>query len=113
MTDATDFAIAAPPDLLAQAIEIARNRIAAAPMQATKRRFHILWASARQARDLAASKEIHDAFMKLAIDVDLIDLNGRWTGADVRENLRRYGAEDVSTAIAWACAAGTPFEKVR
>jgi Asp-tRNA(Asn)/Glu-tRNA(Gln) amidotransferase B subunit len=101
MTDAAGFA---------QAIEIARNRIAAAP-QATKQRFHILWASARQARDLTASKEIHDAFLKLAIDVNLIDRNGRWTGADVRDNLRRYGAEDVSTAITWALRGCDPFEK--
>jgi len=102
MTDAAGTAINAP-DLLSTAIDIVRKRIEAEAPPATKKRIYILWAAAKQARDLGASKVVlHDAFMALAIDVNLIDKNGRWTGADVRDSIRRYGAEDVSRAINWA-----------
>jgi hypothetical protein len=110
MTDAASSTITAP-DMLTKAIDQARERIEAIPPPATKKRVHILWAAAKQARELGASKVVHDAFMALAIDVNMIDKNGRWTGADVRESIRRYGAEDVSHAITWALRGWNPFEK--
>jgi len=107
----TDATVIAPDFLLAAAIDLARKRIEGITPPATKQRIHILWATAKQARELGASKVVHDAFMALAIDVDLIDKSGRWTGADVRESIRRYGAEDVSHAITWALRGWNPFEK--
>ena len=94
--------IAVEDHLLAQAMEIARKRIRTEAPPATKKRVHILWAAAKQARDLAASNIIHSAFMALAIEVDLIDRNGRWTGADVLDSVRPFGADDISHTIAWA-----------
>jgi hypothetical protein len=110
MTDAASSTITAP-DMLTKAIDQARERIEAISPPATKKLVHIFWAAAKQARDLGASKVVHDAFMALAIDVDLIDKSGRWTGADVRESIRRYGAENISRAITWALRGWNPFEK--
>ncbi|HEY5127438.1 MAG TPA: hypothetical protein VIJ35_09100 [Bradyrhizobium sp.] len=110
MTDAAGSTITAP-DLLTRAIDIARKHIEAEAQPSTKKRIHILWAAAKQVRELGASKVVHDAFMALAIEVNLIDKNGRWTGADVRESIRRYGAQDVSHAISWALRGWNPFEK--
>jgi hypothetical protein len=110
MTDAADYAITAP-DMLTKAIDIARKHIEAEAPPATKKRIHILWAAAKQVRELGESKAIHASFMALAVEVNLIDKNGRWTGADVRESIRRYGAEDVSHAITWALRGWKPFEK--
>jgi hypothetical protein len=111
MTDAAGTAIAADPDMLTEAIDQARERIEVIPPPATPKRIHILWAAAKQARGLGASKIVHDAFMVLAINVNLIDRHSRWTGADVRESRRRNGAEDVSHAITWALRGWNPFEK--
>lgn len=110
MTDAASATITAP-DVLTKGIDQARERIEAIPPPATKKRVHILWAAAKQARELGASKAVHDAFMALAINVNLIDRHSRWTGADVRESRRRNGAEDVSHAITWALRGWNPFEK--
>jgi hypothetical protein len=44
-------------------------------------------------------------------EVKLIDSNGRWTGEDVRESVRRYGREDVANTIRWALRGWNPFEK--
>ena len=49
--------------------------------------------------------------MALAIEVNLIDQHGRWTGSDVRENVRRFGAEDVDHVLRWALRGWNPFEK--
>ena len=46
----------------------------------TKERIRILWATAKRARDLGTSDVVHDAFMALAVEVNLIDQKGRWTG---------------------------------
>ena len=110
MTDAAGSAITAP-NMLTKAIDQARERIEAIPPPATKKLVHIFWAAAKQARELGASKVVNDAFMVLATDVNLISKNGRWTGADVRESIRRYGAENVSHAITWALRGWNPFEK--
>jgi hypothetical protein len=110
MTDVAGSSITAP-DMLTKAIDQARERIEAISPPATKKRVHILWAAAKQVRELGESKAIHASFMALAIDVNLIDKNGRWTGADVRESIRRYGAQDVAHAITWALRGWNPFEK--
>ena len=94
-------------DLLAQAISRIRPMLAAGT---TKHRIRLLWAAANAARNLGAWDVLHDAFMGLAVEVNLIDGNGWWTGDDVRRSVRRFGAEDVSHAITWALRGWTPFE---
>jgi hypothetical protein len=79
-------------------------------LRTTKARIRLLWATAKQARNLGASNVIHDAFMALAVETNLIDKRGRWTGADVREDVRRHGAEDVAHVINWALRGRNPFE---
>jgi hypothetical protein len=101
---------ALPVDLLAQAIEHARPLVADRS-RSTKQRIKLLWAAAKMARDLGAWDVVHDAFMQLAVEVHLIDSNGGWTGEDVRESVRRYGAEDVAHAIRWALRGWNPFEE--
>jgi hypothetical protein len=99
-----------PVDLLAQAIERARTLVVDRS-RSTKQRIRLLWASAKMARDLGAWDVVHDVFMQLAVEVNLIDQNGRWTGEDVRESVRRYGAEDVAHAIRWALRGWNPVEE--
>ena len=77
----------------------------------TKERIRVLWAGAKMAREVGAVDTIHRAFMQLVIDTDLIDGRGRWTGTDVAEHIRRYGAEDVAHVIRWALRGWNPFEK--
>lgn len=101
---------APPVDLLTQAIERARPLVADRS-RSTKERIRLLWAAAKMARELGASDVVNRAFMALALKVQLIDSNGRWTGEDVRESVRRYGAEDVAHAIRWALRGWNPFEE--
>jgi hypothetical protein len=101
---------APPVDLLAQAIERARPLVADRS-RSTKQRIRLLWAAAKMARDLGASDVVHDTFMVLAVEVHLIDSNGWWTGEDVRESVRRYGAEGVAHAIRWALRGLNPVEE--
>jgi hypothetical protein len=110
MLDAAETVIA-PSNLLTKAIDLAREQIEAIPPPTTKKRIHILWAAAKHARELDESKTIHDAFMALAVEVNLIDRRGYWTGENVRPSIRRYGREDVSHAITWALRGWNPFEK--
>ena len=110
MLDAAETVIA-PANLLSKAIGLAREQIEAIPPPATKKRIHILWAYAKHARKLGESKAIRDAFMALAIEVNLIGRRGYWTGEDVRPSIRRFGREDVSHAITWALRGWNPFEK--
>ena len=77
----------------------------------TKERIRVLWAGAKMARGVGVVDTIHRAFMQLAIDTDLIDGRGRWTGVDVAEHVRRYGAQDVAHVIRWALRGWNPFEK--
>ena len=96
-------------DLLADAIEHTRPLLT--ELLPTKKRIRILWAAAKQSRDLAASDVVHGAFMALAIETTLIDRRGFWTGNDFRESVRRFGAEDVAHVISWALRGWNPFEK--
>jgi hypothetical protein len=95
-------------DLLADAIKHTRPLLLSGT---TKERIRVLWSAAKAARELAADDVIASDFMALAIDVGLIDHNGRWTGQDVRESIRRHGAEDVAHVISWALRGWNPFEK--
>jgi hypothetical protein len=97
-------------DLLDQVIEKARPMLAD-ESRPTKQRILILWAAAKKARNLGASDVVHKAFMVLAAETDLIDKRGRWTGADVRESVRRFGTEDMERVITWALRGWNPFEK--
>jgi hypothetical protein len=48
--------------------------------------------------------------MALAIETNLIDQRGNWTGSDVRESARPYGRQDVAHVITWALRGWNPFE---
>jgi hypothetical protein len=100
-------AVHAPTCPLDQVIERVRPLLASGT---TKERIRILWGAAKMSRDLGASDVVHDAFMTLAVEVNLINEQGRWTGEDVRESVRRYGREDVAHAITWALRGWNPFE---
>lgn len=100
---------ARPRDLLADAINRARPLLTHG--RPTKARIRILWSAAKKARELGASDVVHDAFMALAVDVNLIDKHGHWTGTDVRQSVRRFGAQDISHVISLALRGWNPFEK--
>jgi hypothetical protein len=97
-------------DLLAQAIEQVRASLAD-ETRPTKERVRLLWATAKVSRDLGASDVLADAFMQLAIDVNLIDQSGRWVAPNVRDNTRPFGREDIEHLIRWALRGWNPFEK--
>lgn len=101
------FAPPAAIDLLALAVDHVRPMLLEGT---TKQRIRVLWAAAKNARDLGASDVVFDSFMALAVEVGMIDARGRWTGDDVRTTERRYGAQDVSHAIVWALCNRNPFE---
>jgi hypothetical protein len=60
----------------------------------TKARIRILWSVISASNDVVSAE-----FIRLAIETNLIDSNGRWTGDDVRKSVRRYGREDVEHVI--------------
>ena len=97
-------------DLLAQAIERVLPMLADAG-KPTKERVCLLWAAAKMARDLGAADVVHTAFMTVAFDAGLIDKRGRWTGADVAEHRRNFGAQDIEHVIRWAMRGWNPFEQ--
>jgi hypothetical protein len=97
-------------DLLTLAIERIRPALAD-KSKPTKERVHILWSAVKRSRNLGAADVVADAFANLAVEVDLINSAGRWTGSDVRQSVRRYGREDVAHVIAWALRGWNPFEK--
>jgi hypothetical protein len=99
--------VISPP--VAQIIEKTRPMLA--ETRPTKERIRILWGAAKAARKLGVTAEINKAFIALAVEVNLIDKHGRWTGSDVREGVRRHGAEDVAHVIAWALRGWNPFEE--
>ena len=79
----------------------------------TKERTRILWAAVKRSCNLGAWDVVQDEFMNRAVDVNLIDQQGRWVGADVRDSVRRHGGEDVLHAIYWALRGANPFEQGR
>ena len=104
--------LATPPtvDLLAPALDRVRPLLMD-DSRTTKDRAHLLWAAAKKARDFASPDVVSDEFMRLAIETNLIDQRGRWTGNDVSEGERRFGAEDVAHVISWAMRGWNPFEE--
>jgi hypothetical protein len=84
------------------------SRIACVP---TKARIRALWAAAKKARGIGPADQVHAAFMALAIETNLIDARGYWTGSDVRDYVRRHGREDVAHVITWALRGWNPVEK--
>jgi hypothetical protein len=85
--------------------------VAADGSRSTKKRIQALWASTKIARDTGATDVIRRAFMTLAVEANLLDRRGRWTGSDVAEHVRRYGREDVEHVVTWALRGWNPFEK--
>lgn len=100
-----------PPaiDILQGLIDRARSMLSE-PGRSTNERIRILWAAAKNARDAGAADVVCEAFVLLAVEVNLIDRNGRWTGNDVREDRRPFGAEDVKHVISWAWRGMNPFQ---
>ena len=96
-------------DLLHADIERARPLLTDAT--STKGRIRILWAAAMQARDLSTGDVIRDAFTQIAVEVGLIDSEGRWTRVDVNGRVRPFGAEDVAHTINWSLKGWNTFEK--
>jgi hypothetical protein len=81
------------------------------PGHSTKIRIRLLWSAAKMASDLDSHRIVRNAFIKLAIDVNLINDDGYWTGSDVRKSVQRYGGEDLDRVIKWALRGWNPFEK--
>jgi hypothetical protein len=100
---------AAAVDLLEQAIESVRPLLRDG---LTKARVRILWAAARSARGLASEDVVIDAFLRLAVEVNLIDRRGYWTGDDVRPAIRRHGRQDISHVLRMAARDRNPFERL-
>jgi hypothetical protein len=96
-------------DLLTRVIESVRPLLADAT-QPTKTRIQLLWAAAKHARKFGAADVVHNAFTALAVETGLINKHGHWTGTDVRDDVRRHGAEDVAHTVAWALRGWNPFE---
>ena len=101
------LAPASDGDLLTRIIEGVRPLLADAT-QPTKARIRLLWAAAKSARKLGATDVVSHAFTALAVETGLIDRHGHWTGTDVRDYVRRHGAEDVAHVVAWALRGGIP-----
>ena len=77
-------------DLLTRVIEGVRPLLADAT-QPTKARIRLLWAAAKHARKLGATDVVSNAFTALAVETNLIDRHGHWTGTDVRDYVRKHG----------------------
>ena len=78
----------------------------------TRARVRTLWATARAARKLGAEDVVIDAFLRLAVEVNLINARGWWTSEDVRPDLRRHGRQDVTHVLNWAMRNRNPFERL-
>jgi hypothetical protein len=96
-------------NLLTRAVEHVAPMLADAT-KPTKERVRLLWAAAKTARDLAASDVVHEAFIAVALRTGLIDERGRWTGADIAEHRRNFGAQDIEHVVRWAVRGWNPFE---
>ena len=98
-------------DLLSEAIAYVRPLLAHG---STKERIRLLWAAAKNAGDLAATDVVHDAFVALAAEVNLINARGYWAGPDramaVAQHVRRHGAEELAHVITWGLRGLNPFE---
>ena len=94
-------------DLLEQAIECVRPHVLTATI---KRRCRMLWSAAKLAFNLATEDQIEAEFLKLAVEVGLIDARGWWLPEDVRAGIRRHGREDLVHMLRWAARGRNPFE---
>ena len=94
-------------DLLEQVIERLRPRLL---VGTTKERTRALWAAALTVRNLATEDVVHDRFIRLALEIGLIDRRGYWTGEDVRASIRRHGREDIAHVLRMAARNRNPFE---
>jgi hypothetical protein len=97
-------------DLLSQAIAEVRPFVADTS-RSTKERIRLLWAAAKKARGLATTDVLHGAFVALAVETNLIDARGHWTGSDVAKYVVPCGREDVEHTVTWALRGWNPFEK--
>jgi hypothetical protein len=95
--------------LLDQAVERVRPILSGSGLS-TKQRVRLLWAAVKMASGLAAADVVEETFIKLAVEVKLIDEQGRWTGADIAEHRIRHGADDVAHVVRWALRGWNPFE---
>jgi hypothetical protein len=91
-----------------QLITIARELVAKGN---SKQRVRTLWAVAKFAARSATADRLSETLLQLAVDTNLIDGDGQWTGADIAIHRRPFGREDVEHAhcavIAKACSLPT------
>ena len=97
-------------DLLEKVIERLRPRLL---VGTTKERTRALWAAALTARNLATEDVVHDRFIRLALEIGLIDRRGYWLGDDVRSSIRRHGKEDIAHVLRMAARNRNPLEGQR
>jgi hypothetical protein len=95
-------------DLLSQAIAQILSMLVD-QSRSTQQRAIIFWAAAKAARNFGASDVVADAFLRLARESGLIDDRGRWVGADIRDSVRHFGAQDLRHAVDWALQGRNPF----
>ena len=95
-------------DELADLLKSARAKLADG--KSAKARTRLLWSAAKSARGLAPADLLRKTFTQLAMDAGLIDKRGHWP-PDVRDSVRRHGAEDIAHVLDWALRGLNPFEK--
>jgi hypothetical protein len=72
----------------------------------SKQRIHALWAISKY----AARPGVLETLLQLAVDTNLIDRAGYWTGTDIVEHRRPYGRDDVEHVIRWGLRGWNSFE---
>jgi hypothetical protein len=101
--------VAVPVDFLTQLFSEIRPKLADTT-SLLKARLRLFWSCAKNAQDLGARDVVADEFMRLAIEVGFITASGYWVLADVRDNLRRLGREDIAHILDWAARGLNPFD---
>jgi hypothetical protein len=94
---AADTAMAAPASLLAQVANRVRARLTDRAVPA-KVRLQLFWATAKAARDFAATDVLREDLLDLAHSTRL------------HHDLGRHADEDLTHVIAWALRGWNPFE---
>jgi hypothetical protein len=90
-----------------QIITVARELVA---QGTTKERVQALWAIAKYSAGSAAADHLSKTLLQVAVDTNLINCDGQWTGADIAIHRRAFGREDVAHILCWGVRGLNPFE---
>ncbi|MFZ1885403.1 MAG: hypothetical protein WAU53_17845 [Rhodoplanes sp.] len=95
---------------------VAEKRLMLEQPHPAKARIRLLWALCKYARTkrLAAGDVLREEFMRLAVDVGMIDERGHWICLhkdEIRQGIIPYGRTDVAHVIDWALRGWNPFEE--